>query len=203
MLRINFSVYDIENVLKKVYLKYGKRFVKANLDIIYQWAEYHQLKRLQSRILFSFKDFKKALSILLDPSNPRKLQVFTFKIIKEVLSNQSDLDKISQQNFKESVLFYLRDLLILDKSESEQVLDIMFKFEEAKLVVYLKGFPNLQLEYIEKLLKKNNFNIELKEQHLDLLCRLKPKQVLDELEKQNCSIDMLLPYCEKYDNKKA
>ena len=199
----NFSLYDIENVLTAIFLKYGQRFLKSNLEIISHWAEYYQLKRLESKLLFSFKEYKKAFSIILDYKNPKKLQLFSFKMIKEVLSSPASLDKVSQIIFKESVLFYLRDLIILDKSESEKVQDVMFAFEEAKLIEYLKGFPDLQLDYVEKLLKKDNFNIELKEQHIDLLCRLKPNRVLVELEKQNFSLDMLIQYCEKYNVKKA
>jgi hypothetical protein len=66
---------------------------------------------------------------------------------------------------------------MLEKSESEKVMDIMFAYQEKELIQYLRGFPDLQFEYVEKLLKKDQFKLELREQYLDLLCRLKPKKV--------------------------
>ena len=55
-----------------------------------------------------------------------------------------------------------------------------FNFDWKKIVSRSRKVSEQLSKGVDFLLKKNNFNIELKEQHLDLLCRLKPKQVLDE-----------------------
>jgi hypothetical protein len=176
-LRQNYDIYEFETTLNEIFMKYGTRFIKRDSSMLHQWSKIYLLKRLESHIEFTQKNYKKAFQILLDPGNHRRVQMWTFKIIKNVLGNQKALDRDSQSIFKESVLFCLRDLLMLDKSESEKVLDIMFAYQEKELIQYLRGFPDLQFEYVEKLLKKDNFNLELREQYLDLLCRLKPKKV--------------------------
>ena len=199
-----FDTYDMETVLIDVLFRYGPRFLKWNIDAIKTWASFHNFNRLESSILFYHKDYKSAFKILLNLSNSIMVQKFAFAIIKKEMDlEHKSLDKNSERNFKESVLLYLRDQLILDKSESEKVLDILFAYQEMELVENLKGYPDQQFEYIEKLLKKDNFNVDLRDQYQDLMCRLKPKRVIQELYKKNYELDALIDASEKYNIKKA
>ena len=201
---IQSDYYDMETVLIDVLFQYGPRFLKSNIDSLKNWSVVKKFRRLESCIMFYHKDYKSAFKIQQNLSNSIRIQKFVFTIIKKEMDhNQKSLDKNFDKNFKESVLYYLRDQLILDKTESESILDVLFAFQEMELIDNLKGYPDLQFEYIEKLLKKDNFNLDLREQYQDLMCRLKPKRFIQELFRENYELDILIKASEKYNIKKA
>jgi hypothetical protein len=99
-LRQNYDIYEFETTLNEIFMKYGTRIIKRDSSMLHQWSKIYLLKRPESQIEFSQKNYKKAFEILLDPGNHRRVQMWTFKIIKNVIGNQKALDRDSKASSK-------------------------------------------------------------------------------------------------------
>ena len=78
---------------------------------------------------------------------------------------------------------------------------------EITAIYHLENIPDLQLEYLKRILAKRDEGAEVPDNllklHIGLLCQLHPKEVLNEVKSYDYPLEDCMDICKKYEIKDA
>ena len=144
-----------------------------------------------------------------------------FKWLDQVIPT---LKKNNAKDFafiKETIITRLKDLVYyfchskisnsfkvkIDSEKTRKIFVGLDKNLEFKAIYHLEAFPDLQLEYLRRILAKRSEGLVVPDNllilHITLLCQLHPKQVLSEVKSHPYPLESCLGICEKYNIKDA
>ena len=167
------------------------------------------------------KEFAKSISVCLNSKN-EILRNLTFEWIQEVSSEIKSEENASfyMKNFNFFLLENLKPLLLLNSTEANHIIrNNLQNYDPFLLVESLKDDCNLQLSFIESLFiskSYKNFNDKFLVYHLELICKLRPNEVifssrgtkilfsfkvLNNLKSRDYPLDSSIEICKMYDLK--
>eukprot|EP01016_Furgasonia_blochmanni_P053734 TRINITY_DN8740_c0_g1_i4.p1 TRINITY_DN8740_c0_g1~~TRINITY_DN8740_c0_g1_i4.p1 ORF type:complete len:680 (-),score=183.53 TRINITY_DN8740_c0_g1_i4:180-2135(-) len=155
------------------------------------------------------EEYRKAFEIYLNCRN-QTIKVKVFGWLEEVLNRlDTQKNKTELEEMKDLILVRLKDLVQISMSHTQLIISKFNKSAEKKVILGLASNPQMQFEYLRQMMlereKDKNVKIdnELLILHIELLCRLYPKDVVPALKQYDYPLDDCLNVCSKYKNDDA
>jgi len=108
---------------------------------------------------------------------------------------------------KEVIISNLRELVRIDSEKTRKIIVGLDKNLEITAIYHLENIPDLQLEYLKRILAKREEGIEVADNllklHIGLLCQLHPKEVLPEVKQFDYPLEDCMDICKRYEIKDA
>ncbi|CAG9333651.1 unnamed protein product [Blepharisma stoltei] len=145
------------------------------------------------------RDFPHCLNIYLR-SNTEHVRTHVFKWIVQVLKSLTE-DELKE--FKSAIFDNLYRLVQIDSPKTVKLTRELFQYEEIKLIQNLQKFPELQLKYLDglvKLCQKEDLDpTHILKKYIYLMCKYRPEEVLLALKSRNdYPIDECLEICREF-----
>jgi hypothetical protein len=108
-----------------------------------------------------------------------------------------DFDKV-----KDIIVGSLTDLIKINSERTRELVSRFLKASEKNIVVKLQAYPELQLEYIEHVLRDREEGKKIDNEvltiHIQLLCQQHPHRILQEVQKWDYPLDEALRLCKQH-----
>ncbi|CAD8115052.1 unnamed protein product [Paramecium sonneborni] len=192
-------------MLKFVYILVSKIQTekhKEQIEMLNGLKDLKQIPLIQAYLYQYVGEYQIPVSIYLK-SNNILVQKQVFKYLHDTLIQMHGNEIYIQLNG--IIVSKLQDLINLDIKKTRELICQFQKDNELQVIDKLGQNKELQLRYIETIIKKDSnsefglSNIILIK-HIELLCELEPQRVLQQLQKINYPLEEVLEICKKYQN---
>ncbi|KAM3129559.1 hypothetical protein pb186bvf_018310 [Paramecium bursaria] len=204
------AITDQDDLTYRFSLLYGynyliiqllEKFSFINLDEILMKTVYGEFDYVQVYIQERLGNYINALDIKMVIYNKTlkynivRDEESIFKWIVDILEKCSN--NIIQ--FKERILYHLGTLVKIGALKTRQIISKYFQASDKSILSKLESLPHLQLEYLEHIIKSEQPSDDILKLHLNLLCKLKPEEVLQKLQLRQYPLDDVIVICKQYE----
>jgi hypothetical protein len=117
-------------------------------------------------------------------------------MVKLEVSRDED-DEIQFNTLKDQLLLRLTDLVKINSQKTRDMIARFQKNAEEEVISKLGMYPDLQLEYVQNILKKereegNKPDKDMLLLHINLLCKLQQNLIIEELRANEYPLDLIL-----------
>ncbi|CAD8118752.1 unnamed protein product [Paramecium sonneborni] len=175
---------------------------KEQIEMLNGFKDLKQIPLIQAYLYQYVGEYQNPVSIYLK-SNNILVQKQVFKYLHDTLIQMYGKEMYAQLN--SIIVSKLQDLINLDIHKTRELICQFQKDNELQVIEKLSQNKQLQLKYIETVIKKDlnsefSLNNILLIKHIELLCELEPERVLQQLQKINYPLEEVLEICKKFQN---
>lgn len=194
------QIYFLETNLIKLLRHSSASMPSADINKLAHVAGLTPFAEVYAFLMWMVGDYKKGIDIYLDAQDyfdQERVFDFVEDMLRIMLSKPGEREKMNE--VLKHILMKLEKFVQISSERTQKIISHFSKESEKKVVMSLNQQPELQLEYLDRMLQDLDREVRVDDDilllHVKLLCIYRPKQFIHELKDFNYPLTDSLKIC--------